>query len=123
MKTCTKCEQEKPHEEFPPRKRGRAGLNPWCRLCWQAYQRDYATKLRQRKRDKLTKLKAAPCMDCNRQFPPECMDFDHVRGKKSFDISRAGQNLTSWIRIDEEIKKCDLVCSNCHRTRTWRRNQ
>lgn len=64
-------------------------------------------------------LKAAPCSDCKNTFPPECMDYDHVRGLKKTIIGR----MQTWKRsaIIEEIAKCDLVCSNCHRIRTKKR--
>lgn len=57
-----------------------------------------------------------PCYDCGGAFPPESMDFDHVFGTKSFEISK-GQ-IRSWDAIREEIDKCQVVCSNCHRVRT-----
>jgi hypothetical protein len=72
-------------------------------------------------RDRLDKLKSAPCMDCGNSFPPECMDFDHARGEKAFGI---GPNRGMRIeRLMVEVAKCDLVCSNCHRIRTKERNQ
>jgi hypothetical protein len=49
------------------------------------------------------------------------MDFDHREGEtKLFNLSSA------WVRgglskIKEEIAKCDVVCANCHRLRTYRR--
>lgn len=62
-------------------------------------------------------LKAKPCMDCKQTFPTECMDFDHVRGKKLTPINTQTANKSKGPLL-EEIKKCDLVCSNCHRIRT-----
>jgi hypothetical protein len=45
------------------------------------------------------------------------MDFDHVRGEKKFNIGpTAAANSVKMIL--EEAKKCDIVCSNCHRIRT-----
>lgn len=65
-------------------------------------------------------LKDVPCMDCGGRFPPECMDFDHVRGEKKFTIGPyvlcADQE---WFL--EEVLKCDIVCANCHRIRTKNR--
>jgi len=43
------------------------------------------------------------------------MEFDHVRGKKLFNLSKPPYNLK---RVAAEIAKCDLVCANCHRLRT-----
>ena len=57
------------------------------------------------------------CMDCDGRFPPECMDFDHVRGDKAFTISNSVIT-RSLEEIKAEIEKCDLVCANCHRVRT-----
>ena len=66
-------------------------------------------------------LKDNPCSDCGGIFPPECMDFDHVHGRKVFQIGRVGTlRLESII---EEIAKCELVCANCHRIRTRQRKQ
>jgi hypothetical protein len=47
------------------------------------------------------------------------MDFDHVRGRKRFSISK----MVGRKRIDvlAEIAKCELVCIRCHRTRTHNR--
>ncbi len=59
-------------------------------------------------------LKAKPCMDCRKLFPAVCMDFDHVRGQKLFQVSECRRSLEA---ILAEIAKCDLVCSNCHRIR------
>jgi hypothetical protein len=64
--------------------------------------------------------KQRPCMDCGGVFRPEAMDFDH-RGDepKAFNLS-----LSDGYPLDqvlEEIAKCDVVCSNCHRVRTVRR--
>ena len=58
-------------------------------------------------------------MDCKKRFPTYVMDFDHVRGKKSFNISSA--QCINIGRLLVEIIKCDLVCSNCHRRRTYKR--
>ena len=71
---------------------------------------------RSKRREITNAAKDVPCADCGGHFPPECMDFDHVRGDKAFNLSR-GWGL-SVSAILEEIAKCDVVCANCHRTRT-----
>lgn len=66
-------------------------------------------------------LKAkTPCKDCRVKFPPESMDFDHVRGEKRFQLSNPPA-ATSAAEISREIRKCEIVCSNCHRVRTVKR--
>jgi hypothetical protein len=62
-----------------------------------------------------------PCMDCGGVFPPWCMDFDHREGEVKLykGVSDLMANrLCGKQRILAEIAKCDLVCANCHRTRT-----
>lgn len=67
----------------------------------------------------LAELKKKPCMDCGGIFPPECMDFDHLSNKVA-SISHLVRK-SSIKRLQSEIDKCDLVCSNCHRIRTKKR--
>lgn len=62
-------------------------------------------------------LKTGPCVDCGGLFPPECMDFDH-RADKAFTISKTPVPAD---RLMAEVAKCDLVCANCHRLRTFDR--
>lgn len=57
-----------------------------------------------------------PCLDCNFYYPATCMDFDHVRGRKIKDVGKM-MNCGAE-KVQKEIEKCDLVCSNCHRIRT-----
>ena len=85
----------------------------------RAWNRKSRTKKTAVYRQRLDELKNKPCMDCGGCFPPECMDFDHVRGEKKFYIGN--RKLASWDLLLEEIDKCDLICANCHRTRTRRR--
>lgn len=76
---------------------------------------------RKRRRAFLDELKDVPCADCGNRFPPECMDFDHISGDKRFNIGKS--LLTSIEKVLEEIDKCEIVCSNCHRIRTRNRQK
>lgn len=58
-----------------------------------------------------------PCMDCKISYPYYVMDFDHVRGRKQKNVSELISTLSKK-KIDLEIAKCEIVCSNCHRIRT-----
>ena len=60
-------------------------------------------------------------MDCGYDEWPEALDFDHREGEvKEFDISHASRSRDA---ILNEMAKCDVVCANCHRHRTWLRAQ
>lgn len=69
----------------------------------------------------MIELKSCPCKDCGNKFPACCMDFDHARGTKKFNVGSMFAHHYSRKLIEHEIKKCDLVCSNCHRIRTQKR--
>lgn len=50
------------------------------------------------------------------------MEFDHrVPADKFFNLSDG--YVFSEEQIIAEADKCDVVCSNCHRVRTWKRNK
>lgn len=63
-------------------------------------------------------LRMHPCVDCGEE-DPIVLEFDHL-GDKSFDISK-GLRYRNWTSVLAEIKKCQVVCANCHRRRTTRR--
>ncbi len=68
----------------------------------------------------IQEAKSGPCMDCGKQYKPYVMDFDHRNPKeKEFMISRAVERNVSIDKLKREIAKCDLICSNCHRERTF----
>jgi hypothetical protein len=81
-----------------------------------------------RRKDRAAKLvidmKAAPCADCGGQFHYTAMEFDHLPGfKKRAAVSALVSKGKPASVILDEIAKCELVCSNCHRVRTFTRKQ
>ena len=63
-----------------------------------------------------------PCTDCGHVFDPQVMQWDHLPG-----FEKVGDISGSWVgrtekEILNEIAKCELVCTNCHAIRTFRRN-
>lgn len=70
-------------------------------------------------RQAIIDAKNVPCLDCSIKYPWYVMDLDHVRGHKKFDLSKATSHIRSIGSIMEEIAKCDPVCANCHRQRTF----
>ena len=93
----------------------------------KAYRAANKEKLAQYAKNQAAKIiefinsqKNSPCVDCNQSYPPCVMDFDHIpgRGTKLFNIAEASRMRWDKQIIQEEIDKCELVCSNCHRIRT-----
>lgn len=90
----------------------------------QHYQEHKAEYLARNKEAKLRKAayireqKEKPCADCGVQYPYYVMEYDHL-GDKLFNISLMPAQ--SWKQIYAEIAKCDVVCANCHKARTYKR--
>lgn len=57
------------------------------------------------------------CKDCGYCKHHSALEFDHVIGKKMLNVCFS----KSISQAKIEIKKCDVVCSNCHRIRTYNR--
>lgn len=87
-------------------------------------QREHHKKRARDWLDFLASLKTGKsCTDCGIVYPFYVMDWDHVKGTKNFGISRAINSRKNKKVIQEELLKCELVCSNCHRIRTYNRKQ
>jgi hypothetical protein len=72
----------------------------------------------ERVRALIISLKDGPCADCGGRFHFAAMDFDHRPGTtKVASIA----DITTVERLRAEVAKCDLVCANCHRVRTFNR--
>ena len=59
------------------------------------------------------------CVDCGEHYPYYVLQFDHVRGEKSGNISKMVNETLETIKT--EIEKCEVVCANCHMFRTHAR--
>ena len=87
----------------------------YCKACHRA---KYFGKGRAR-RD-AAKFDRGECVECHLKVTPEnaCVfEFDHTRDKK-YNVSQ--MTTLCEAKFKEEIDKCELVCSNCHRIRTRR---
>ena len=72
-----------------------------------------AIKLMQDWKDK------TPCFDCGGNFRYYQKDFDHL-GAKVYNLGTQGKKLNE-VTLRIEMAKCDVVCANCHRARTYLR--
>jgi RecJ-like exonuclease len=120
MKICPKCKGEN------------RTSSAYCPKCHNEYQKAWYKRnplstsksyARRKKaiRDHIKEKKKVPCADCKCKYPWYVMDFDHVRGRKKFNLSNAALHMKSIKKIDLEIEKCEVVCANCHRERTFSR--
>jgi hypothetical protein len=134
MRRCTRCPFRGPDSAFAIKIKSKANNTGVCKPCKATYnaswyernkakhvQNVHANNKRYREeyRAELDKLKDAPCVDCGERFPPCVMDFDHIDpSSKKFSLANAPVGL-SWELVLSEVAKCDLVCANCHRIRTF----
>ena len=63
-----------------------------------------------------------PCVDCG-ESDPEVLEFDHVRGKKTANVSAMVRGGYALARLQAEAALCDIRCANCHRRITRRRER
>ena len=81
------------------------------------------SEMRQRRielKNKLWDYKSSlACTDCG-LIDPIVLDFDHL-SDKYLNVGKMANNGFSWEKIVLEIQKCEPVCANCHRRRTFKR--
>ena len=131
MKTCTICKCEKDESEFSVQKRKtKTGISQKrrseCRPCYNEYIRTYlkgndkhkkrVKNLKVRLRDLIHELKIKTgCKICGYNKCATSLHYHHVDpSTKEFEISWAVNRQTDVAKVTDEIKKCVLLCSNCH---------
>lgn len=128
LRLCARCLEWKAADQFHL---SRTGQFSYCRDCRNEYDRRYyaergrpARRARQRAaidaaRAWMAGLKEGiPCADCGGTFPVYVMHWDHLPGYEKLDeISSMVANRSREVVL-EELKKCELVCANCHVLRT-----
>lgn len=85
------------------------------------YKKNNKEKIRTNTRNKaiekkltVIELLGGCCSVCRNKFPPYIYDLHHI-DPKTKDYPPASLYSRSWEIVFEEIKKCVLVCANCHR--------
>jgi len=133
-KVCPTCKQPKTVEEL-------ISNGKYCKKCWSIRNSQWRAKnveknkecqkaygktrdfksVNRRRREKaalivLEYLLCHPCVDCG-DPDPLVLDFDHIdRSEKTESISAMIVGATVGTeRLQKEMAKCDVRCSNCHR--------
>jgi hypothetical protein len=131
IRLCARCAEWKTSDEFH---NSRTGQFSYCRECRRSYDRAYysergrtARLARQRAHSNRARAwmvaikKGIPCRDCGDVFPAWVMHWDHLpEFEKQDEISVMVTSRTRAAVLDE-LRKCELVCANCHVLRTVRR--
>lgn len=77
------------------------------------YKKDYDRA----RKVKLIRLKDSACAHCKTKYDgtnASLFDFHHIENK-SFSLSMGTFSRYKWEIVLDELKKCILLCSNCHR--------
>lgn len=126
---CYGCSRMKSLSDFRLKRNGNGERKPYskCKPCDKREKKQYARQMAENTKRRridgrriIETAKDRPCADCGQRFHFSAMDFDHL------DSSRKIRSIASMAtcrreRIVDEMAKCDVVCANCHRVRTWKR--
>ncbi len=125
---CGRCKEDKPWAGFYPSARTTNWTRIWCKDCSKRYFREkrgpdgkcygnqYLAKYRKRNMAVTTETKAkVGCAHCG-EDDPICLEFHHEdRKMKSYNICQLVASGCSLEKLRAEIKKCIVLCANCHR--------
>ena len=107
-KTCNKCGEIKPITDFYA-KLTESRVTSWCRKCLYKYQRQ---RWADRKIRAIT-LFGGKCSVCSYCKNFAALDFHHA-DPSTKDFMWTTMKLRPWQDVVNELKKCVLLCRNCH---------
>ncbi len=120
-KKCSICKEDKPFDSFHKDKKSKDGHFGYCKPCRKnndakyyrtSNKQEISYARRHKMRAIITRYKRFKgCCNCNEGHPC-CLDFHHLRDKL-FVIALASDY--GWTVVKEEIRKCVVICANCHR--------
>lgn len=129
MRVCQKCQKNKEESSFYSHTQinGITYIRSECKECTKEkhkkYRQENKLKRNELSRDRSRQNKevlvekfGGKCLDCGGIFPACVYDFHHL------DPSTKEKQIAPWLSkkndyYTEELKKCVMLCSNCHRIR------
>lgn len=135
MKKCTNCLEEKIESDFAWRLRKEKKKHSRCKACMSLYFKSINKKRYEKNKAKYAErnkkrriaykqfiysyLSDKQCEFCGYKDTIYALQFDHIDVRtKTFCVSKMVSNLAPLDRIKQEIKKCRILCANCHANRT-----
>lgn len=126
-KVCNNCKVEKSVKEYHPNKTCKYGVTGTCIPCSNEKTRGWYSSHRKRlqesanERNRSRKLKAIEyfgnqCLDCGLSYHPCVYQFHHLdpNGK---DVNPSAAMKGDESKMWKELKKCVMLCANCHMVR------
>jgi hypothetical protein len=130
-KVCLDCKIEKSLSEFHVRNKNKGTLNVFCKECackrqkiWYETHKErhliHVNESRERRAIYLKKyIKRIKlffgCSVCGYKKCASSLDFHHmIESDKLINISKVVNRLWTMKKTKKEIRKCVLLCKNCH---------
>jgi hypothetical protein len=119
---CPHCNETKLLTQFKSSPTSKLGRSSICHQC--AYNRFQKPKSESRLKWIGEYKMLRGCADCGYAEHPHALDFDHLPGtEKLLSLGSGDATSAPWDKVLEEIEKCQVVCANCHRIRTYERRK
>lgn len=95
--------------------RNTTGKRKNCVTCIPEGKGADASYIRRILKEKMVRENGGKCHSCELVSHPSVYDFHHIDPtQKSFSVGDKTSTI-KWLLIQEELKKCVMLCSNCHR--------
>lgn len=126
LKLCIECKDYKLTTEFNANSSKWDKLSNYCKPC-QSYRNRYTPERRVHEKAHFLKAnqiadkhKEVGCKKCGEKNKT-ILEFDHRNAKlKKYGIAELlSSSRKSLDKLIEELDKCDVLCRNCHRLRTF----
>lgn len=122
---CNKCKREKELESFNFRNKVKNIKNGICKDCQKTYKNSYYRRNKESHyaRNNVTKQtlksyiknnKNSGCVIC-RELSIPCLEYHHLVSENKEHLVSKMVDRGSLKKLKEEIDKCVILCSNCHR--------
>lgn len=111
-KVCSKCGRNLPLDQFNWRDKSKGTRRADCKDCHSGYMKD---RYRQKKIEIQDLKIGLKCAKCGYDKCGASLEFHHIDpSEKDETISRMISNNYTLDLVEEEIRKCIVLCSNCH---------
>lgn len=109
-KCCVKCGENKTIDDFYKR-RGNSGTSAYCIECTKTQSKERHNQFKK----ELVNYKGGACQNCGYNKYYGALEFHHINpNEKDFSFGKV-KICTLNDEIKNELDKCVLLCSNCHR--------
>ena len=116
IKTCTRCNKEKPTTKFHKAKDGIGGVRGECKACSRIQKaKAWNTKYYGLRTEALTIL-GNKCQHCN-ENDPIVLAIDHINNNGAQDRQSFTQSWDIFKAVKKDAEPYQLLCHNCN----WRK--